>query len=292
MITRKTLTFDHPQLRELEHPCFEARGAHDGPRLALIAGIHGCEYSSIAAATRFMRELETDELSGAITCVPIVSMESYRRRSPFVVPVDGKNLNRSFPGDPGGSYTDALAHAIATTLLQPADAVIDLHGGDMVEALEPFAIYETDASRELAHAFGLGYVTRAKAPSGMTTSAAGGPAIIAEAGGVGQLTQDNVELLVQGTRNALRHLGMLPGPAEPRDVRELGEHMFVYGERGGWWESSVAVGAPVREGEPVGVVKDLFGDVIETPVAPKDGVVLWQTTSPAVGDKGLLLGLA
>jgi predicted deacylase len=54
----------------------------------------------------------------------------------------------------------------------------------------------------------------------------------------------------------------------------------------------VGVGAEVREGESLGEIKNLFGDVIETIAAPQDGVVLWQTTSPAVGDGGLLLGLA
>ena len=291
MITRRSLTFDHPLLRDLEHPCFEARGAFAGPRLTLIAGVHGCEYSSIAAATRFMRELDTDALSGSIVCVPIVSLESFRRRSPFVVPVDGKNLNRSFPGDPSGSYTDALAWAIRTELLEPADAVIDLHGGDMVEALEPFAIFEDDESEALALAFGLPYATRAQAPSGMTTSAARGPAIIAEAGGIGQLSADAVDLLVVGVGNALRHLGMLPGAAAG-SVRMLGEHRFVYGQTAGWWESALPVGAGVREGETLGVIKDLFGDVVEEVVSPQDGIVLWQTTSPAVGSPGLLLGLA
>ena len=291
MITRRSLTFDHPLLRDLEHPCFEARGASDGPRLTLIAGVHGCEYSSIAAATRFMRSLDTAALSGSIVCVPIVSLESFRRRSPFVVPVDGKNLNRSFPGDPSGSYTDTLAWAIRTELLEPADAVIDLHGGDMVEALEPFSIYETDASEALALAFGLPYVTRAQAPSGMTTSAARGPAIIAEAGGIGQLSEDAVALLVAGVGRALAWLGMLPG-FDSVPVRVLGEHRFVYGRTAGWWESAVTVGASVHAGEPLGVIKDLFGEVVEEVSAPQDGVVLWQTTSPAVGDNGLLLGLA
>jgi hypothetical protein len=292
VITRKTLTFDHPLLRHLEHPCFEARGAHDGPRLTLIAGVHGCEYSSIAAAMRFMRELDARELSGTILAVPIVSLESFRQRSPFVVPIDGQNLNRSFPGDPGGSYTDALASAIQARLIAPSDALIDLHGGDMVESLEPFSIYESDDSQALAEAFGLPYVVRAAAPSGMTCSAAPGPAIIAEAGGVGQLDEAAVRLLVDGTRNAARHLGMLPGEVEPRAVTTLGDHRFVYGGRGGWWETAVATGAAVREGEPLGVIKDLFGDVVETVASPQDGVVLWQTTSPAVGEKGLLLGLA
>jgi len=84
---------------------------------------------------------------------------------------------------------------------------------------------------------------------------------------------------------------MLPGFSE-RSVRVLGDHRFVYGRTAGWWESGVAVGAEVRSGEPLGVIKDLFGDVVEEVLAPQDGVVLWQTTSPAVGSEGLLLGIA
>ena len=72
-----------------EVPCFRARGAQDGPSVSLIGGVHGCEYSSIAAVTRVMRELDEGELTGAITAVPVVSMQSYRERSTFVVPADG-----------------------------------------------------------------------------------------------------------------------------------------------------------------------------------------------------------
>ena len=90
MIERRTIVFSHPLLAGLEHPAFEARGAEDGPGLALIGGIHGWEYSSIAAVTRFMTELDDRELAGSITAVPVVSMQSYRQRSPFVVPEDGK----------------------------------------------------------------------------------------------------------------------------------------------------------------------------------------------------------
>src|ERR1700755_114661 len=96
-------------LNGVDVPAFELTGAHDGPRLSLIGGIHGCEYSSIAAVTKVMRELDAAELRGSITAVPVVSMESFTQRSPFVVPADGKNLNRSFPGTPDGTYTDRLA---------------------------------------------------------------------------------------------------------------------------------------------------------------------------------------
>ncbi|HEU5477620.1 MAG TPA: succinylglutamate desuccinylase/aspartoacylase family protein [Gaiellaceae bacterium] len=303
MVERRTIAFSDPRLAGLEHPAFEARGAGEGPHLTLIAGVHGCEYSSIAALVRFMNQLDTDELSGSITAVPVVSMQSFERRSPFVVPEDGKNLNRCFPGTYDGTYTDALARSIFDELIAPADVLIDLHGGDLVEALEPFAIYDAspleERARALAVAFGLPYVVREDPEgglAGMTCSAAaaaGIPAIIAEAGGCGLLDPAAVELLVEGTRNALRSLEMLPGPARPprADMRTVGAFDWLRCREAGFWEASVGPGDEVGEGRLLGRVTTLHGDVQEEIRAPRDGVVLFLTTSAAVSGDGLLLGL-
>ena len=304
MIERRTIVYAHEQLAGLEHPAFEARGASDGQHVALIGGIHGCEYSSIAAVIRFMNELDTRELAGSITAVPVVSMESFLQRSPFVVPVDGKNLNRCFPGSYDGTYTEVLARSVFDELIAPADVVIDLHGGDMVEALEPFTIYEASPVEERAHAvavaFGLPYVVREEPKpgglGGMTSSAAaqaGIPAVIAEAGGVGRLDERAVTMLVDGVRNALRRLEMLPGPPEPprAGMRTVGTFDWLRCREAGWWESAVGAGDEVVEGALLGRVKTLYGDVLEEIHAPRDGVVLFLTTSPAVGADGLLLGL-
>jgi len=301
-IERRTIRFQHELLRDLEHPAFEARGRNDGPHLALIGGIHGCEYSSIAAVTKVMRELNTDELSGSITAVPVVSMESYVKRMPFVSPVDGKNLNRAFPGSYDGTYTDVLARSIFDELISPADVLIDLHGGDMVEALEPFSIYSvSEVSEEadaLASAFGLPYVIREEPGdlAGMTNIAAaeaGKPAIIAEAGGCGLLSEEAVDLLATGVVNALRHLGMLPGEPEPPAApqQRVGRFDWLHCEGAGWWAPAVRVGESVVAGAMIGEVHDLWGDVREEIRAKSDGVVLFLTTSPAVSDNGLLLGL-
>ena len=112
MIERRTIRFDHELLAELELPCFEAHGDGDGPHLCLLAGIHGGEYSSIAAVVRFMNALDTSELCGRITAVPIVSMPSFRARTAFVMPQDGKNLNRCFPGSLDGTFSDVLARHV------------------------------------------------------------------------------------------------------------------------------------------------------------------------------------
>jgi len=202
-----------------------------------------------------MTDLDTSELAGTITAVPVVSMQSFQRRSPFIVPEDGKNLNRCFPGSYEGSYTDVLARSIFDTLIAPADALLDLHGGDMVEGLEPFAIYEESDVQDRAHgiavAMGLPYVVRerrrADGLAGMTTSAAaaaGIPAVIAEAGGRGQLEEGAVRMLADGVRNVLRQLEMLPGdpaPPHPR-LRSVGSFLWLRAKDAGWWDAAVSSG--------------------------------------------------
>ena len=69
------------------------------------------------------------------------------------VPVDGKNLNRCYPGDPEGTISERIAHAITTEVIEPADCLLDLHCGDGNESLRPY-VYQTvtgDESLDQSH---------------------------------------------------------------------------------------------------------------------------------------------
>ncbi len=302
MLTRRTVRFQSPALAGLEWPVLEAAGARDGPRVCLLAGVHGCEYSSIAAVRQFMRELDTSAVTGSIVGVPIVSPTSFAARSPFVAPEDGRNINRSFPGDPAGSFTDVLAHHVFAEFIAGSDVLIDLHGGDLVEALEPFALYDDsparDAAERLARAYGLGYVICDTAdPLGGTTSAAaaaaGIPAIIAEAGSCGLLEADEVQRHLRGLRSTLRAAGALDGEPDPPPAgqQRVERLQWLRASAPGWWQPAVAVGDTIAAGDHVGDVLDGFGDVTSAITAPDAGAILCVTSSPAVQADGLLLGL-
>lgn len=294
---------------DLEIPYVDVRGAAGGPHVTVIAGVHGTEYTSIAAVRRLAATLERQVVAGRVTAVPLVNPTAFWARTPFVVPADGKNLNRSFPGDPSGTDAEVLASRLTETFVVGSDVLIDLHAGDLPEALEPFALYEESAvearSRDLALAYGLGHVVRqtraARTVAGSSCAAAadlGVPAIVAESGQHGILDPVAVERHTTGLTNVLRHLGVLAGDAVPGAVlggRAAVEHEGWHWLRtpvAGWWESAVPVGASVREGELLGTVSELLGDVLHEVRAPEAGVPLFLTSSPAVCADGLLLGLA
>jgi len=295
------------ELAGLEVPVIELAGAGDGPRLTVLAGVHGCEYASMAAVRRWARGLEDRDLRGRVVAVPVLNLPAFRARSPFVVPDDGKNLNRCFPGDPAGTLADRLAHATFTRLISGSDALVDVHAGDMVEALEPFALYDAGPAevraRELATAYGLGYVVRSepgpgRAVGGSTSAAAadaGIPAIIAEAGGCGLVERAPVEAHMRGLDRILAALGMADPAAAASPERgpsHLRRFLWLRCQDEGWWEPTVAPGDAVTEGQLLGTVSSLDGArLLQTITAPAAGVPLFVTSSPAVAADGLLLGL-
>jgi uncharacterized protein len=301
-VTRRTI-----DLAGLDVPLVEINGSEDGPLLTVISGVHGCEYASMDGVRRWTRSLETRDLRGRVRAVPVLNLPAFRNRTPFVVPDDGKNLNRCFPGNSGGTLADRLAHGAFTQLITGSDAYIDAHCGDMVEALEPFALYEAGAAEaragEMATAYALPYVIRQeKGPdrpvSGTSSSAAaeiGVPAITAESGECGLVQEEAVARHVRGLDGVLALLGMAdlpPGSAQPPAPTYLSRFVWMRCEQAGWWAPTVKPGDAVRAGQTIGTVSTLDGSrVLETITAPADGVPIFITSSPAVADDGLLLGL-
>jgi hypothetical protein len=299
-VERRTL-----ELAGLAVPFVEVTGSADGPTLTVIAGVHGCEYASMDGVRRWLRTLEDRELRGRVRAVPVLNVTAFAARTPFVVPEDGKNLNRAFPGDPDGTLAERLAYDAFTQLITGSDAYVDAHCGDMVEALQPFALYEAgpaeEQARELAAAYGLPYVIRqstgpGRAVYGTSSGAAataGIPAITAEAGGCGLVEEHAVAMHVAGLDGVLAHLGMAGVPADPSPrPAYLGQFLWPRCAAGGWWAPAVKAGDTVSAGQVIGMVSSLDGATVqETVTAPADGVVIFVTSSPAVADDGLLLGL-
>jgi predicted deacylase len=305
MIETSELRVDLGDGAELAIPYVNVVGeAGPGPHLTVIAGVHGTEYTSIAAARQLLAELRPGELSGTVTVAPLINLPAFWARTPFVVPLDGKNLNRSFPGDANGSAAERIAAAVTERLIKGSDYVIDLHAGDLPEALEPFVFYDASPvepqARALALAYGLGHMVRqssdGRTVAGSTSAAAadlGIPSFTAESGECGILDAAAVDVHLRGLRNVLRQLRLLPGGAVAFDPPvEHDGWIWMRAADAGWWQPAVGTGASVAEGDLLGTVSPVVGGTPTPVLAPAAGVPLFITSSPAVCADGLLLGLA
>src|SRR3954471_19023112 len=151
-------------------PVISVAGSKPGPVLFVNAGVHGGEYPAIEAVIRLGKTLDPAVIAGTVILMPVLNLPAFRTRTPFVCPVDNVNPNRVFPGDANGSYSEQMTHALVNEFVAHADAWVDLHGGDIPEALVPFSICrggndDVDVrSKELAIAFGLPYALAVNKP--------------------------------------------------------------------------------------------------------------------------------
>jgi len=286
----------------VQMPITLIHGARPGPRVLITGGVHGGEYPAIETAIRTARELDPGQVSGRVAVVHPYGITAFHARLQYLVPEDGKNPNRVFPGKATGTVSERMAFTLFETLVSGTDAWVDLHGGDIHEALIPFTVYSDGAapevvakSRAMAEAFGISNIIVSQSIAGGTYGAAatrGIPAILSEAGGVGQLEEPDVAILVRGVRNVLRLLGVVPGAPEPAaPPTRLARFVWARSEHTGCWYPSVRAGDRVNEGERIGVIKDYWGDVLAEHKAPASGVVIFIVTSLAITPNDPLIGV-
>src|SRR5579875_1109954 len=127
--------------RTVEVPIIAINGTQEGPRVTVSGGVHGAEYVGIEGARRVGTSLDPATVSGSVVVIPIMNTTAFFKRSIYTSGLDGNNINRMFPGDPNGDPAQRLAAWLFDNLIHPSDYFVDMHGGDMIEALVPFAGY-------------------------------------------------------------------------------------------------------------------------------------------------------
>ena len=115
----------------LNIPVVVVHGSKPGPVLALVSGAHGTEYASIIALEKLIGLLDPALVSGTVIVVPLVNIPSFEQKIAHVNPVDGKSMNRMYPGKLDGTQTDRASYLITKQVVEQCDHLIDLHGGDL-----------------------------------------------------------------------------------------------------------------------------------------------------------------
>jgi uncharacterized protein len=243
-----------------------------GPTLYLGAGNHGDEYEGQIALLRLIRELEPGQIQGRLIILPATNLPA-AQAGQRCSPIDGGNLNRSFPGDPDGGPTQAIAHFVESVLLPLCDAAVDLHSGGKTLDYIPSTLVrqngESDpllaAKLEALTAFGapIGYVASEGREDRTILAAADRVGIVGlatELGGAGTVTLETLKIARAGVRNMLAHFGLMPPPAaadggvRTRLMRVAGPEYYVHAQGRGLFEPAFELGDDVRAGQTAGFI--------------------------------------
>ncbi|MEO7653431.1 MAG: succinylglutamate desuccinylase/aspartoacylase family protein, partial [Bryobacteraceae bacterium] len=235
----------------------------DGPTVLAMAGNHGDEYPGQVAILKLCRELDERGISGRLILIPCLNPPASKAGT-RLSPLDGRNFNRCFPGNPRGSVSEMLAHYLSAVLFPMADVVIDLHTGGRSLNFLPCAhmhlvpdLTQRAAMLRATEAFGadVAFLYADVAGAGLlpTEAERQGKIVVTTEMGGGEPVSARIHRMCQdGLRNVLIHFGVLPGTVPARKARwvqSLDPSDYRFAPESGIYENCVDLGDAVRRGD-------------------------------------------
>jgi N-alpha-acetyl-L-2,4-diaminobutyrate deacetylase len=260
-----------------------------GPTALFTGANHGDEYEGPIALQELAAMLDPAQVTGRVIILPMMNMPAFAAGS-RCSPIDGGNLNRSFPGRPDGTVTQKIAHYIATELVPLADIVLDFHSGGRTLDFLPFAAAhvlrdkkQEEACMAAMQAFNAPYSVRMLEIDnvGMFDTEVedqGKVFVTTELGGAGTASARTVGVARKGLTNLLRHAGILQGeplmePTVQLDMPD--DSCFTFAERAGLIDFQADLGDRVEKGTVLARIwpADRTGEApLEIP-APRSGIL-------------------
>jgi len=285
---------------EMVVPVTIFHGNSSGPVLTLSAGTHGDEFPAIIALQRLRREIDLATLNGTLVLVHAANLPALHQRglSPLH-PVDGKNLNREFPGNAKGSPTERLAAFMTKEIVGPSDYLADLHSGSADQRLWPHIYAPFVGNKELdtrtlkwAKASGMRHIVlygdRPRDPANSvsypnTAMTRGKPGLTLEIGDRGLVKERDVVAYLKALRGLMVGINMIAGESPSNSGRLIYQGLDeVASPAMGLFESYCKIGELVEKDALLGIVRDYFGEPLAELRAPRRGVVLILQNAPPV----------
>jgi predicted deacylase len=275
------------------------RSPADGPVMLLLAGVHGDEINGVETIRRLIEEDFFSKLThGSVIAVPLLNVFGFINFSREVP--DGKDVNRSFPGNNRGSLAARVARKLTRLILPLVDFGIDLHtGGDARHNHPQVRFTKSDGkAMELAQVFQAPFIVpKARIPKSLRKVAGdmGKPVIVFEGGESRRLDGYAIEVATRGIKNVLQHLGMVNMEEKEynRESVSIQRTAWIRASEAGLFIWTRSSGGPVHKGEKLGVIKDVQGERSVDVVSRFNGYIIGHNNAPVVhsGDALFHIGL-
>ena len=261
----------------IDIPVHVFRGAADGPGVLLMAGMHGDEVNGIEIVRRLLRRKMLHPEIGTILAIPVLNIYGFLNFSRDVP--DGKDVNRSFPGNARGSLASRVAAAFVKEILPWVDYGIDFHTGGASRANYPQVRcqFHDPASMRMAQAFGAPFQINAGfRPKSLRKEAAGrGKSIIVyECGESLRMDEAGIQTGMDGALRVLDALGLQHSKLPPAPGVWCHSTKWVRAKVAGMFRCQVQIGQLVHKGQAIGSIGDPYGEMSTRIESPYTGYVV------------------
>jgi predicted deacylase len=272
------------------------RSVNPGPTVLVLAGIHGDEINGIEIARKSVENGSFENLQkGTVIAIPLLNIYGFINFSRAVP--DGKDVNRSFPGNMRGSLASRVARILTKKILPHVDFGIDFHTGGASRYNYPQIRYsKTDVkARELAKTFGAPFTIQKPLLTRSLRKAAKDinvPIIVYEGGESVRLDGFAISKGVAGLKRILHAHEMIPAaPTVLHPMTHFKSTGWVRATQSGIFIWSRSSGVKVLKGEPLGMIKDPQGLRSTTVLARQTGYIIGHNNASVVNHGDALFNI-
>lgn len=279
----------------VEIPVIVINGVKDGPCLWIDGAIHGDEPEGPLMCHLLRREVNPEKLAGTLVLVPVINTPAFEAASRGN-PLDtfSYDMNRIYPGRANGYFSERVTWAHKEWLVKVADLELSIHSGGAHSYLSETIFATEDAkSQELARAMGEGWDLALKSflPKGNPMAVmleAGKTGITVELGGRSATSPQAFHrvgrILADAALNVMRHYKMIAGKPKYARPRYTGVQHALLAPSSGLFvaEPDIQFKKPMKKGDKIATIYNLYGDVLDTLHAPTDGRIFGLRALPNV----------
>lgn len=280
----------------IDLPVFVYRGKKKGPRLLVMAGIHGDELNGVESIRRLIVHKSIVPNRGMVIAIPIVNVYGFLNRSRYLP--DGRDLNRSFPGTKTGSLASRVAHKLVNEILPVIDYGVDLHtGGANNNYPQLRCTFDEPNNLNLARAFAAPFIINSRLRDDSLREAAhqaGKTILVYEGGEALRFDELAIKEGMNGVLRLMKHLKMRT--TRPRKLKipvEIQSTSWIRARNSGIYRSFVEYGQKVKRSQIIASITDPFGETEYKIKSGTDGYVIGLRSLPIVnrGDALINIGI-
>ena len=273
------------------------RSPYPGPTLLLLAGMHGDEINGIEIVRRAVSGGVLDHLtSGSVIAITLLNVYGFINFSRDVM--EGKDVNRSFPGTTSGSMASRVARVLTRHILPNIDFAIDFHTGGESRYNYPqirFSARDEKATR-LAEIFNPPIrLIKANIPKSFRRIGfdLGIPVVVYEGGESLRLDEFSIEEGLRGIKRVLHEYQMSQFPISIQPSELLAKSIWIRANNSGIFSFNVQAGRQVHKGEILGNIADPYGMNVVPVISTRRGTIICNNNKPVVfpGDPLFNIGI-